>query len=239
MELTPNAPGASEWPRPIVNWVISVQTSSLWVLSAIGFLALSGLITRKLGKHWVWGTLKFVLDEFQKKAYPEHQGDRNNHHRVTLFQRKQCVMRFDAFGSGRYPWSGWLEPVLRSGHKTLDTKALFHAPENAKSEGIGGYTWDSEMVVCTQNLPKVLISSSLRQKEKYAKRTFCNLDFIDKHLSSGKELPLSLGAIPVFVNGSIWGVLVLDSMAPEGVSEEVLSNFTLTVNVIGKLLEKA
>lgn len=82
-------------------------------------------------------------------------------------------------------------------------------------------------------------SSSEAQKSKYAKRTFTSLEYIERAIELKKPLPLSLGAMPVFVHGKIWGVLVLDSQSSDGVTEEVLDNFSLTVEIIGQLLEKA
>lgn len=53
-----------------------------------------------------------------------------------------------------------------------------------------------------------------------------------------RQPPRSIGAIPIEVHGKIWGALVLDSKAPQGVTNEKIANFKLTAGMIGQLLEK-
>ena len=52
-------------------------------------------------------------------------------------------------------------------------------------------------------------------------------------------MPRSIAAIPIIVFGDMWGVIVLDSRHPNGVSSDSVLNFELTVALVGQLLEKA
>ena len=239
VDLDTSKPAIKDWPDFAKNLIQSTQSGFLWFACAIAFASIVGIAARKTGHHWVWGTLKYVLNEFRKKAYPNHQTDRNANHRVTLFKRCKWVLRSETLRRGRRPWGGWLVPILRSGHKSLETKALFYAPDGADSEGIAGYAWDSQRQISVPNLPSLTGTSSTTQRQKYADRTFCHIDMVNEMLHKGKSPPRSIGAIPVFANGEIWGVLVLDSQAADGVTDALLDNFSLTVSVIGKLLEKA
>ena len=45
--------------------------------------------------------------------------------------------------------------------------------------------------------------------------------------------------MPVECKGKLWGVIVLDSMTSGGVTSESVEHYTLTVALIGHLLEKA
>lgn len=228
--------------------VIFIEEHAFTIWVWIAAFAVGGFILRRIGEHWVWDKLKYILDEFQKKAFPQLQHQSNSMHRVTLYRHQQWrVLGRDVLGerccyirkkTKRYPWSGWLVPVLRSGHKPLKTNAIFKAPSDKDSEGIGGAAWDSQGVALKRNLQSISSKSNRTTKERYAKHSICPKEMIEWYAGRGKSLPRSIGAIPVYVSGEAWGVLVLDSQDPEGVTDEVLDNFTLTVGVIGQLLEK-
>ena len=236
------------WPKFVLSFLKQVQIFSVWLVIILAVIALFGILFKRLRNPWVWDKLKYVLDGFQKKAYADFIGQREQHHRVTLFRYQTFIIFrrhwtgtwYWPWGKGKKPFDGWLVPVLRSGHKPTITKTVFHAPDVGDSEGVAGLAWDTQtQVIPEEELPRITATSALRQKEKYARRTFTEEQFVELYIQQGKSLPLSVGAMPVFVRGKIWGVLVLDSQASDGVTEEVLSNFSLTVEIIGQLLEKA
>ena len=236
------------WPIFVLTWIDKVKPISIWLVLILAILAVFGVLYKRLHNPWVWEKLKFVLDGFRKKAYADFSGDREQYHKITLFRHQDFIL-FRQHWSGRWYWpwgkrrnpfGGWLVPVLRSGHKAATPKTVFYAPADGDSEGVAGCAWDAQaQIIPAETLPQLTDSSSESQKRKYAKRTFTSLEYIERAIELKKPLPLSLGAMPVFVHGKIWGVLVLDSQSSDGVTEEVLDNFSLTVEIIGQLLEKA
>lgn len=240
VELDVKDAGMNAWHSSVKTFLVSLQQSSFWIWLAIAFLAIVGALTKRIGDPWVKNKLKYVLDNFRKKAYASLDNARAQDHRVTLFMHKQYVWnRIGSYKNGCRPWDGWLIPTMRSGHKTLDTKAIFHAPEGDNAQGIAGVAWDSEQQISVCDLPNLVSASSDAQTKKYAKRTFCSIEMVDRYRKANKPLPRSIGAIPVFVNDEIAGVLVLDSHATNGVNDQVLDQFSLTVDIIGQLLERA
>jgi len=245
IELDLSNKNLNGWPDFILKGIGYTQQWSFYILVAIVFISMFAVVVNRLPDKWVWEKLKFVLDEFQKKAYVNHLDDRTDDHRITLFQYKKFAgfrfkhnkTTFSLWGENAL-FGGWLVPVLRSGHRSLNTKAIFRAPLQGESEGVVGLCWDNQRSPVVDELPRVVRSTSDEQRDKYARRTFSDRRMIDDYVEGGKPLPRAIGAIPVFVNGEIWGVLVLDSQAKNGVTQEVLDNFSLTVEIIGQLLER-
>lgn len=52
-------------------------------------------------------------------------------------------------------------------------------------------------------------------------------------------MPCSIVAIPIERRGKMWGVIVLDSRYPEGVTDKAVEDYRLTVALVGHLLERA
>lgn len=247
MGVDTNIAPYKSWPKFVLSWIDSIKEVSIWLVIALAVLAGFGILYKRLHNPWVWEKLKFVLDGFQKKAYADFTGDREQYHKVTLFRHQDFIFFrkhwsgrwYWPWGKGHKPFGGWLVPVLRSGHKAAKPKTVFYAPEDGDSEGVAGCAWDAQaQIIPTESLPQLTESSSAAQKSKYAKRSFTSIEYVENTIKLKKSLPLSLGAMPVFVHGKIWGVLVLDSQSSDGVTEEVLDNFSLTVEIIGQLLEK-
>ncbi|MEN6541475.1 hypothetical protein [Parvibaculum sp.] len=131
-------------------------------------------------------------------------------------------------------------PVMRSGKTSKKTRAIFLAPDDGdKAEGVAGYAWASNTVTVADGLPALVATSSDARINTYAQRTFCPTAIVREYVQQKRPLPRSIGAIPIEVNHEQWGVLVLDSREENGVTIELVNNFTLTVHAIGQFLEKA
>ena len=87
-----------------------------------------------------------ALDEFRNKRFSGLSKEPRDENRVTLFKRVHYCWRmkhrgwfFWPYGFGRWPWSGWLVVIQRSGHATQDTGTAFLAPDDAHNAvGIAG-----------------------------------------------------------------------------------------------------
>lgn len=234
--------------RPILWGLIErIQDFSIWLYILIIILITVCLIVEKLGNPWVWEKLQFILDEYQSKVFEGNNSDPNDYHRVTLFQhKKHCIFRKHWSAnrwykpSGKNPMIGdYLIPVLRSGHISQKSNALFFASDcGDEAEGIVGQAWARKNVVVVPELPELHPVRPTNRK-KYAEATFISREMVDHSLTNKKPLPRSIAAIPVEVNGSLWGVVVLDSRVPNSISNDSVNNYELTVALIGQLLEKA
>ena len=238
----------TEWPTIVQKVIQTIQNYGLviWVL-LFALIALASLLKLTFNP-WLFDKLQFILDKMQVSAYKSFAQDASHHHRVTLFKyhrfiaigrrvgRRYC----SPWGKGIHPWTGWLRPILRSGITSQYSKTAFPVPDDGdRAEGVAGQAWVSNYTTIVQDLPQITSDSSAEDVEEYAKKTFCPTNYVDGCRAAGKILPRSLAAIPIWVRGKPWGVLVLDSRHPEGVKEETVMNFSVTVEIISQLLEKA
>lgn len=114
------------------------------------------------------------------------------------------------------------------------------APDNGNlAEGVAGKAWVANQIMVVPDLPNLSSSSADRQIARYAKRTSCPIPIVKDYVTRGRDLPRSIGAIPIEVDNAPWGVLVLDSREEQGVTPELLNSYTLIVSSISQLLEKA
>lgn len=200
----------SEWPTAGKH-LAAAQQHIWWLIITlpivVGF-AKAGAIWA--GPPWVWKSLRQTLSQFRKHAFTNIDGEPEHHHRVTLF-RKQWCWWIRPWRKGRWPWSGWMVPVARSGETTQSTNTIFLVPDDAdKSEGIVGLVWQTRDVV-QMSLPAVSDPPSLVELMQYATAARVPLQWVRHRCATGKPLPRTLCGIPVEVNNKLWGVLVLDS----------------------------
>ncbi|WP_162913164.1 hypothetical protein [Rhodospirillaceae bacterium SYSU D60014] len=237
-----------KWPAAFATSIAWLQKYSLLIWAALGTAAIIGWFLRRQGDPWIWDKLQALLDEFQAVAYPGFQHHIKDHHRVTLFKYKKwywCLRTPMTNGRwpwrrGRYPWSGWLVPMLRSGRTSQNTRAVFLVPDNGgEAEGVAGRAWASNCVIVVDKLPAISAQSSRRKIKQYAEGTYCPEPIIKDYLERSRPLPRSIGAIPIEVDNKAWGILVLDSRDEQGVTSDLVANFTLTIKFIGQMLEKA
>ena len=117
--------------------ISSVRNRAWWIIllfSVIGILA--QVIRARIGTPVVWQTVQYLLDQYREELFERGNSGVNDprfFHRITLFKHVKWH-----WGFVRWPWSGWMIPVARSGHKTRSRIAKFFASSDApdKAEGI-------------------------------------------------------------------------------------------------------
>lgn len=236
--------------RPIVNHLLQVfEEQSVHIMLLLCVFFLLGLLMKRLGDQWVLEKLQFILDEYQGKAFKTN-GDAipTDHNRVTLFKFKTKVIKVRhwtttrkfGWSSGKHPlFSDYLIPILRSGHLSKKTRIAFHAPDSGDdAEGVAGRAWASQEAATVAGLPTIGRSSPQRDIKNYARSTYSDEAMIRKYISENKPMPCSIVAIPVERKGKKWGVVVLDSRYPNGLSKNAVDDYQLTVALIGHLLER-
>lgn len=234
--------------RPVVWAALEyIQDHTVYLYLAIGIVVFLCVLYRRMGDPWILEKLQFILDEYQFKVFSA-SGAPQDHDRVTIF--KHCKNHFWLrhwscskwyWRSGKHPfWSDYLIPVLRSGHISKKSKAIFYAPDGSdKAEGVASMAWSKKGSVVLNQLPVIKSNTGVRDKEKYARATKCDLALLDKYIAEGRQPPSSIAAMVIECNGRPWGVLVLDSRSPNGVTDDSVDNYTLTIALIGHLLERA
>ena len=242
-------PPFSHWPEGILGIVVSLKDYSLMLYGLIVVLFFYSLLAQRAGDPWIREKIQYLIDGVRDRLYEDFGTDRLDEHRVTLFKRtgfawkirRPGSRKYWPYGAGYFPWSGWLMPVLRSGHTAQTSSSAFLAPSGKlshKVKGVVGRAWASKNTIVVDNLNEIRQDSALKTKKTYASKTFCEIDWVERCLGQNRQPPRSIGAIPIEVHGKIWGALVLDSKAPQGVTNEKIANFKLTAGMIGQLLEK-
>jgi hypothetical protein len=206
-----------------------IQKSAWLLILVFGMVTLATkYLSSLIGAPWVWATVQKVLNEVRKDAFNRQPEDPIHAHRITLFKRVAWRWRvrptrgswWRPWGTGHWPWSGWLVPISRSGHTTQRSEAVFLAPDDAdKCEGIAGQVWARDQTIILENLPDLNIGCPTDQNiTDYATRAWLPESWVRRRLNEGKPFARSLCGIPVEVNGRLWGVLVLDSRNPDGIN---------------------
>lgn len=234
--------------RPILWRACEViQDNSLYIYIAIGIIATITFWVKRKCDPWIIEKLKFILNGYQQGAFAGDDPVLRDNDRVTIFKHTSstCFVRHWSSKSIVAPWgknpvfSRYLVPVLRSGHISQNSKAAFYAPDSAdKAEGIAGRAWATNRPIVLCDLPDITENSRIRDKKSYATSTYCDIGMLDRYIKEGRKLPRSIAAIPIESCGRVWGVVVLDSANPNGVSPSSVSHYSLTVALIGELLER-
>jgi hypothetical protein len=140
----------------------------------------------------------------------------------------------------KWPWTGWLVPVERSGDVTQSPHVIFHAPQDdpKRAEGVAGHVWKTRECVYISQLPDLNRSSSEKTVRSYASKTNINPEFLKSKLKSGKEFARSFWGIHVECKGKTWGVIVIDSRNPEIVDNEQLKTIYRPIGAcLSRLIE--
>jgi hypothetical protein len=164
------------------------------------------------------GLVQALLDGLAATVYGDRQGKRH-HHRATLFQHGWCLRR-------RWPWTGWLKIKARSGHTTQGSRTSFRAnqrdPDNV--EGVAGETWTRSEIYMVDGLPDLNGIRNRVDREpivaQYAKATSAPVEWVWQRIESGQHVGRSFCGLPVMSGGSMWGVIVLDSVDPTGLEQD-------------------
>lgn len=220
-------------------------------LGGLLFLSALGVGLGELLRVWA-GDPKFyqfaepLLDSLRRYAFAANYlaQDPEHHHRATLFRyrrfkwwvwpwRKWC----NPWGAGRGPFSGWLEPVARSGHATKKTRILFLAPDDADhAEGIAGHIWRCKRELSAIVLPNMNSPPTDAQIAEYAEQSWVDVSLIKRYLSKQSSLPGSMAGFPIFKSGQIWGVVVLDSRRQDAIKSPE-ENF-VAIKITQTLMER-
>lgn len=248
-----NLNGTEVWlvNRPNVWQIVQRMQEVSFELYIFSWLMFFGAVFyKRQGDPWLVEKLQFILDRYQDGAFhidSEQIAAPKDHNRVTLFRyQKGWFVRHWSAKYWYWPWgkhspfTSFLVPVLRSGHISKKTSIAFAVSDDSdKTEGVAGQAWACETALAVGGLPLMEVTTGVRAKTLYAGRTSSDREMIETYIKRNRHMPCSIVAIPVEKAGKLWGVLVLDSRNPEGVTEAAVENYRLTVALIGHLLERA
>lgn len=238
-ELSPTPYLLQGW-HVLVNDLAVLTQPIAWIVVPTSALLVGACETgrKMIGAPWLWGVVKVALDTLRRDLFDGHNAP-DHHHRITLFRYRGWILR-----PCRWPGSGWLVPVARSGHSTQKTGTKFRAPsEPTRAEGIAGrsYVTKGTLFVPPPNaapLPRVGKDASAPEIEEYAKRTFIDQRWITRQLEKrDDELPRSYVGFLIEVKGKPWGVIVIDSAEPALDPKLVQRGFNLIGGTLSKVLE--
>lgn len=230
-----------------MEWIQEWAWLLIVILTVIA--AACGVATKFIGRSWVWDSIRRTLDRIKDEGFAGIEGEPVHHNRVTLFRRRWCFLpspwrhRFWPWGCGsglRWPWSGWMVPIMRSGYTGLRSSMVFLAPEKDVdgSEGVAGMAWQTGEVQLLSALPSLTAQSTDAEIAEYADSAYMPVSLIRHRARSGKLCSRALCAIPVEVNSKIWGVIVLDSRKPDTINYKTrtLPVFRTFQHSLGELL---
>lgn len=232
------------------SYIRHVQEVSIWFYLIGWSFFFWAIYYKRRGDPWLVEKIQFILDRYQAGAFnlegcpPDIPKD---HNRVTLFrhQRGFFVKHWSA-EKWYWPWgihkptTNFLIPVLRSGHISKKTSVAFAVSDDSdKTEGVVGNAWACGGVAFSLGLSHMENATLVRDKKAYAKDTFCDETMIQRYIDIRRPMPRSIVAIPVERKGKMWGVIVLDSRYPDGLTAKAADDYKLTVALVGHLLERA
>lgn len=236
---------------PALTEVIkTIKQQAIWgFIVYFGLLIVGKLLIRK-GRTVCWKALQAQVDTLQQIACPEQAADLTDNHRVTLFRWQRFSWRPllthpkrwpQLLKKGKHPWSGWLKPVLRSGHTSKNTKTIFWAPDDSRqAEGMAGYCWATGRAERFDALPSLTKTSNNDNRQKYSERANMPIAMVDRYLDRDRPLPRSLLGMSVKTSRyKAWGVLVIDSQSPGGIDYAQADNaFMVIASPLSVMLEE-
>ena len=233
--------GAASLWAPLESVVKSGHdTAWIWLTCAIVLGGAASWLLGGLRHPAVLDATNAILDEFQEALFARVGGD-YAHHRVTLFKRVSWRATFakDNAGGLRWPWSGWLVPVARSGHGTLRTGVHFLCPDDTDhAQGVAGRAWARTQAVVVQRLPELTDGNESRQDvvETYAEKTFVSGAWVVRNAPRARSL---MGFRVEDARSNPWGVLVVDTRLPELNTQLAHERFNSYAPVLARLLQGA
>ncbi len=234
-----------EWASTVASFLRTDLTGLI-----IGVAAFAGM--GELARLWAghapfWHTVEPILNALRSHAFQREyaQRDPNHHNRATLFQYKQW--RIWPFPWHRKwlpfinrpggPGAGWLVPVARSGHTTQSSNSIFLAPDDADAaEGVAGHIWSCEFDIDPIVLPEVYDEQTAGE---YAALSYETTEAVmERQRRKDRPLPRAMSGFPVFENGRIWGVVVLDSRRPDGIRDDNYEAVRIATDLFDKVLSQ-
>ncbi len=224
--------------EPVVEF--GHETAWIWLTGALVVGGAASWILGSLRHPAVWDATDAILDEFQEALFAKAGGDAA-HHRVTLFKRVSWRATFarDNAGKLRWPWSGWLVPVARSGHGNRRTGVHFLCPDDTDhAQGVAGRAWARTQAVVVDGLPELGDSDERAQDEiaGYAQKTFVSEAWVVKNSPRARSL---MGFRVEDARSNPWGVLVVDSRLPSLNIQLAHERFNSYAPVLARLLQGA
>lgn len=226
---------------PLISSFIELcQHHAWWII--ILFTCVGGLaqyFSNRIGSPENWRIVQYLLDQYREEIFNKDENtkeDAEHFHRITLFKHLKWRCAFV-----RWPWSGWVVPVARSGSTTRTKIQCFltskEHPDDA--EGVAGQTWvrNREVKVC--GLPDLSIDNPPENDIiEYAKKAFVSKEWIYKRIRTNRRglQCRSLLGICIEAKGIPWGVLVIDSRHPEP-SRLKSAKIKIYNDILSKLLE--
>ena len=197
-----------DWPY-IVSAIIVIKAAAWWSLPCTTIIAaILQKLRSDIGSARRWNTVQVVLDQYRDQVFAGFKNDPEYHHRVTIFKYVKWRLTFL-----RWPWSGWIVPVARSGVTRKSKISCFRASldDPTTSEGIGGQSFSGNRTLSIDGLPD-LTAANVNNDDirRYAERTFLPVTRVTQRTLTAR----SLVAFPLEVKGKLWGCIVLDSHHP-------------------------
>lgn len=199
-----------EFLVPVVEWVQSNRYLLPYTIG--GYVAVNGLLSY-VSKPRLWKAAQGCIDALHDHVFENAEGS-SHHHRVTLFQwRRFAWWPRDIHGRFRNPWSGWLHPVVRSGHTTQRSETKFLVPRNdpERAQGVAGEVWNTRRVLNYSSLPHLTENSTPDDYVEYADKSKVPTLWLEDRIKNKKPCARSFVGIPVEVDHDVWGVVLLDS----------------------------
>lgn len=196
------------------RFLASLNEWGWWVV--FGSMIVGGGATvwmRSTDRHGLEGVLGDVLEDFRAELFGKrHRGD----HRVTLFAYRRFW--WGAMLRIKWPRTGWLIPVARSGHTKQRSGTYFRVPDDdSRAEGVAGRAWAAPgRMVAVDGLPDMqkLPEDPLERVEaieRYAEATYVTEEWVERKRPRSRSIA---GFAIERTNTDVWGVLVLDSRNP-------------------------
>ena len=145
-EVDSSRPPYNSWPELILRVIDYLNDWSFLLYTLVIVLLLYAPLAHRAGDPWLWEKIQYLIDGMRDRLWEDFENARMDEHRVTIFQRKSFVLFLKRprtsmlwpYGQGCHPWSGWLVPVLRSGHTAQVSRSIFLAPSGGTSHKVEG-----------------------------------------------------------------------------------------------------
>jgi hypothetical protein len=213
----------SEALASVVAWL----QKYLWILLPVlsGLLVVSKALREFIGAPWIKDSIHSVLSVISETVFAGEDNPDSAYDRVTLFRRKRFHLCWR-----RWPWQGWMVPVIRSGHTSQRMNTLFRAPDRPdEAEGVAGYCWANQKQVDINGLPLLTKASSPADFESYSNGTHTSVEWLENHLPQAR----AYFAFPIKAKGLPWGAVVIDSR-----SRIIGSRMRSITSIVGAILSE-
>lgn len=227
------------WLYQFTQW--QANEHGWWlILCSSALVGLFTFLQKRTGSPAVWDTLHALLCGTQTLVFPSDRFEVPNFHRVTLFRGQSYSGPRDVLGIMRgffVERIAWLVPIVRSRHTDQITKTKFRVGDKELDcSGIAGRSWFEDRIVAIANLPDLHNNDVSEDEWKdYAKKSHVPL----QDLKAMHPHARSILAVPVKVQGKLWGALVFDSRSPDPIDQGNVENLCdMLSQHLGQMIER-